>query len=196
MDKFVPNQLIPKYKYNFINKKNKYLTNKVIYNAELKIDRAKVIFELNKLFMNIELAMAIELGIFEFALIYMLTNNLNDSLIESIYIDKYSNIMANLTEKHINNETLMREIQNKTYDPQMIAFLSLEQIHPKKMELFIKKQKIKAQREANVYTTDTYTCPKCKEKKCTVLQVQTRSADEPPTLFITCTVCYYAFKKG
>ncbi|KNC46881.1 transcription elongation factor S-II [Thecamonas trahens ATCC 50062] len=37
--------------------------------------------------------------------------------------------------------------------------------------------------------TDMFKCGKCKERKCTYYQLQTRSADEPMTVFVTCTNC-------
>ena len=37
--------------------------------------------------------------------------------------------------------------------------------------------------------TDMFTCGRCKQKKCTYSQLQTRSCDEPMTTFVTCTVC-------
>ena len=43
--------------------------------------------------------------------------------------------------------------------------------------------------------TDLYKCYKCKERKCKVIQLQTRSADEPMTNFITCLVCFNTFTK-
>ena len=38
-------------------------------------------------------------------------------------------------------------------------------------------------------STDQFQCSKCKQRKCTYYQMQTRSADEPMTTFVTCTVC-------
>ena len=37
--------------------------------------------------------------------------------------------------------------------------------------------------------TDEFKCYKCKKRKCTYYQLQTRSADEPMTTFVTCLVC-------
>ena len=37
--------------------------------------------------------------------------------------------------------------------------------------------------------TDTFKCRKCHSKKCTYYQMQTRSADEPMTIFVTCIEC-------
>ncbi|DBA94141.1 TPA: transcription elongation factor TFIIS, variant 2 [Trebouxia sp. C0004] len=43
-------------------------------------------------------------------------------------------------------------------------------------------------------TTDAFQCGKCKQKKCVYYQMQTRSADEPMTTFVTCTVCDHRWK--
>ena len=53
------------------------------------------------------------------------------------------------------------------------------------------------QKERNKYlyevdkalATDAYTCGRCKKKECTYYQMQTRSADEPMTTFVTCLNC-------
>ena len=37
--------------------------------------------------------------------------------------------------------------------------------------------------------TDEYKCGKCKQRKCTYYELQTRSADEPMTTFILCLEC-------
>jgi transcription elongation factor S-II len=44
-------------------------------------------------------------------------------------------------------------------------------------------------KEQNMATTDMYQCRKCKERKCKVSSFQTRSADEPATVFICCVIC-------
>lgn len=37
--------------------------------------------------------------------------------------------------------------------------------------------------------TEMFRCGKCKQRKCTYYQMQTRSADEPMTTFVTCVNC-------
>lgn len=37
--------------------------------------------------------------------------------------------------------------------------------------------------------TDMFICGKCKGRRCTYFQMQTRSADEPMTTFVTCVNC-------
>ena len=58
----------------------------------------------------------------------------------------------------------------------------------------------KTKRDKNKYetkmeaSTDTFTCRRCKSKECTYYQMQTRSADEPMTTFVTCINCNNRWK--
>ena len=58
-------------------------------------------------------------------------------------------------------------------------------------ELIDKKIKREASKfNTNIQaSTDMFTCRKCKSKKCTYYELQTRSADEPATIFVTCLDC-------
>ena len=38
-------------------------------------------------------------------------------------------------------------------------------------------------------STDLLKCGKCRERKCTYFEMQTRSADEPMTVFVLCNNC-------
>ena len=49
-------------------------------------------------------------------------------------------------------------------------------------------------RAPTVSSTDQFKCGKCGKRKCTYYQMQTRSADEPMTTFVTCTVCNNRWK--
>ena len=44
--------------------------------------------------------------------------------------------------------------------------------------------------------SDTYQCPKCGQRKTTYTQVQTRSADEGMTSFITCAACKHRWRES
>jgi DNA-directed RNA polymerase subunit M/transcription elongation factor TFIIS len=66
-------------------------------------------------------------------------------------------------------------------------------MNPKRWEILI-NEKIKRDKkkfdENNVASmTDTFLCRKCKGRKCTYYELQTRSADEPMTIFIQCIDC-------
>jgi transcription elongation factor S-II len=42
--------------------------------------------------------------------------------------------------------------------------------------------------------TDMFKCGKCKKRRCTYYQMQTRSADEPMTTFVRCVECNHRWK--
>lgn len=104
-----------------------------------------------------------------------------------IYIDRLRSIYINLK-----NEELLQQIKNGELTPQNLAFMSHQEMNPKTWKSLI-DEKIK--RDANKYSnnlqasTDMFTCKKCKSKKCTYYELQTRSADEPATIFVTCLDC-------
>ena len=104
-----------------------------------------------------------------------------------IYIDRLRSIYINLK-----NEDLLQQIKNGELTPQNLAFMSHQEMNPKTWKSLI-DDKIK--RDANKYSnnlqasTDMFTCKKCKSKKCTYYELQTRSADEPATIFVTCLDC-------
>jgi transcription elongation factor S-II len=87
---------------------------------------------------------------------------------------------------------LLVQIQHKEITPQQLAFMTHQEMNQDQWRVLI-EQKIK--RDASKYksnieaSTDIYTCKKCKSKKCTYYELQTRSADESATIFVTCLNC-------
>jgi len=50
-------------------------------------------------------------------------------------------------------------------------------------------------KEHGAGATDEFKCHKCKKRRCTYFQKQTRSSDEPMTTFITCLECGYRWRE-
>jgi transcription elongation factor S-II len=91
-----------------------------------------------------------------------------------------------------NNPGLLENIQNGGILPETFAHISHQEMNPERWNelIQIKIKKDKAKYEENMEAaTDTFTCNKCKQKKCTYYQMQTRSADEPMTTFVSCNEC-------
>jgi transcription elongation factor S-II len=75
---------------------------------------------------------------------------------------------------------------------QDIAFMTHQEMCPEKWEELIKAKIIRDKNkfEQNIEAmTDTFTCRKCKSKRCSYYALQTRSADESMTLYISCLCC-------
>jgi len=108
-----------------------------------------------------------------------------------LYKDKFRSIWMNLF-KNSSSKKLIKKIKNgeiKTYD---LAMMSHQELNMDIWEELInsKIQKDKNMGEMNdAAATDEFKCYKCKKRKCTYYQMQTRSADEPITTFVSCLNC-------
>ena len=104
-----------------------------------------------------------------------------------LYIDRLRTVFIN-----IQNVDLKKNILEKKIKAHEIAFMTHQEMSPEKWQKKIDDKKIK---DENRYapkieaSTDNFTCRKCKSNKCTYYQLQTRSADEPMTTFVTCIEC-------
>ena len=182
--------------YDFITEKSKDIDKELILQLNNLIKREEYIMKINNILLDIKKSMKIELGIFEFALVYTINNNLDIDYMQSIYEHKFNDIITNINgDKYVNNNTLKNKILNNEIDTQQIAFLSPHQLNPEKWFKLIESKRIREYNENNVETTDTYLCNKCGNRRCKVSIMQTRSADEPSTTFVVCLVCYNTFKK-
>jgi len=105
-----------------------------------------------------------------------------------IYTDRIRSIYLNLQ----NNKSLIEFLNNNEIKPHQIAFMTHQELNPEKWDKLIqlKMKRDKYKYETNLEAaTDTFKCRKCYSNKCTYYQMQTRSADEPMTTFVTCINC-------
>jgi len=104
-----------------------------------------------------------------------------------IYLDRLKSVYINLK-----NTELVENIKSGNVKSNMVGFMTHQEMKPEKWEDLIQA---KIKRDKNKYevkleaATDTFKCRKCHSNKCTYYQMQTRSADEPMTTFVTCIEC-------
>jgi transcription elongation factor S-II len=104
-----------------------------------------------------------------------------------LYLDRLRTIYFNLKKPE-----LLEQIKNGEITPQTLAFMTHQEMDPAQWKDLIER---KTKRDASKFTTnlqastDMFTCKKCRSKKCTFYELQTRSADEPATIFVTCLDC-------
>ncbi|CAN6467635.1 unnamed protein product [Victoria cruziana] len=105
---------------------------------------------------------------------------------------KYRSIMFNL--KDANNPDLRRKVLVGEVKPERLITMA-----PVEMASDRRKQENKQIQEKALFecerggpakaTTDQFKCGRCGQRKTTYYQLQTRSADEPMTTFVTCVNC-------
>lgn len=108
------------------------------------------------------------------------------------YKSKIRSLFVNLKDK--NNPGLRESIVSGEIPVEKLPTMSSEEMASEERKAADNKIK-----EANFFNslgaeeqqaeTDAFQCSRCKQRKCRYRQAQTRSADEPMTTFVTCTVC-------
>ena len=111
-----------------------------------------------------------------------------------IYKAKVKMMLINLDSAH--GESLLTKVKQGEISSQDIAGMSHFELRPAKWETLLQA---KASRENSLYkpmkgNTDMFQCRQCFKNKrpaknCSYYQLQTRSADEPMTTFVTCLEC-------
>ena len=152
--------------------------------------------KLNIILENEKHSSNLEKGIFNYALKEAnnrkVVKKWDNQYFVQIYLDRLRSIYLNLK-----NPEILDQIKNETIQAHTVAFMTHQEMRPEKWKELIeeKAKKDKNKFETNVEaSTDTFTCRKCKSNKCTYYQMQTRSADEPMTTFVTCIECGQRWK--
>ena len=154
--------------------------------------RSNVRNELLKIVKNKNICENLEKGILNYSIEMANEKNLvkkwDNMYFAQVYIDRLRTIIVNLKK----NKNLLKDIREKKIRAHKLAFMSHQEMLPERWEELINKKKI---RDQHRYTpkldanTDNFTCRKCKSTRCSYYQLQTRSADEPMTTFVTCIDC-------
>ena len=159
-----------------------------IDNSELF--RSNIKKKLNDILKNDKNATNLEKGIFNYTLKEAeqrkVIKKWDNKFFVQIYLDRVRSIVINL------KDAIIEQINDETIKPHIVAFMTHQELSPEKWKDLIdaKTKRDKNKFETNISaSTDTFTCRKCKKNQCTYYQMQTRSADEPMTLYISCVVC-------
>jgi DNA-directed RNA polymerase subunit M/transcription elongation factor TFIIS len=169
----------------------------------LNIIRKNNIKILSKIPINSKSIRNIEQGIYNYSVMRCEENyympNWESIEFKNSYINKSRTVFSNLvSNNYIGNDYLLNKIKDKSIDCYQIAFMESYNLFPSKWQDII-DEKIKIEQilknELQGTASEHFKCPKCKARKTIYVQVQTRSADEPMTTFITCLKCGNKWKQ-
>lgn len=116
----------------------------------------------------------------------------NDHFIK-LYMLSVISIYSNLNKNsYIGNDFLLESLKKGEIQAYDVPFLKPEETFPDRWKPILdkkyKRDALKYEKRTEI-ATNLYQCSRCKERKCAMYQLQTRSADEPMTTFVTCLVC-------
>ena len=173
------------------------------YSSSTSKIRNKYVILLNKELNNEKKSRQIEKSIYNNIIKYTKKNNIKRKWknihFKSLYISRIRSIYSNIKEdSYLKNKNFKKKILNDEIDLTMIANLSKYDIFPENwkdlIENKMKKDKLKYELKPEPMT-DIFKCHRCSGRSCTYYEVQTRSADEPMTQFITCLDCNNHWKQ-
>ena len=122
-----------------------------------------------------------------------------NTLFKQLYVSKLRSFYSNVSStSYVKNNTFKQKILDGTIDIDKISELSVYDICPENwaelLDKKIKRDKLKYEMKPKAMT-DQFKCRKCSSRSCSYYEVQTRSADEPMTQFITCLDCGNRWKQ-
>ncbi len=102
-------------------------------------------------------------------------------------------VISNISkDSYISNIRLAERMKDGEFTVAELASMAFSSLYPEKWkDLFEKEMK----REAKMLevdmsmATDMFRCSKCNKRQCSYYEMQTRSADEPMTIFVRCLNC-------
>jgi DNA-directed RNA polymerase subunit M/transcription elongation factor TFIIS len=153
--------------------------------------RSTIVASLNKILQNPIKARNLEKGIFNKSLDEAAAKTIMKSwdnyLFVQLYVDRFKHIYFTLQ-----NVEIVDKVTSGVFKAKDLAYKTHQELYPEKWDKLVEDKRIRLE---NKYfpkieaSTDNFTCRKCKSNKCTYYQLQTRSADEPMTTFVTCINC-------
>jgi transcription elongation factor S-II len=155
--------------------------------------RDNICKKINKFIKNKNKSTNLEKGIYNYAIkeakLKKVIRKWENQMFVIIYLDKFKSIYLNISKK---KSPILNRLKKGEFKAHELALMTHQEIEPKKWKEII-EMKIKRDKSATTVdlsaATDIFTCSRCKKSKCTYYQMQTRSADEPMTTFITCLNC-------
>lgn len=146
----------------------------------------------------------LEIGVFNATIDYANNYGIQLSWKNQILLDTYINISRSIysnikKDSYIGNKNLhKRMLKNKEFHPHMLPYMQYHNVFPERWKEIIEKnqRRFKAAYEIKlVAMSDMITCSRCKSKKVSYYELQTRSGDEASTLFMNCLICGKKWKQ-
>jgi transcription elongation factor S-II len=164
---------------------------------EILIKKIKELLDNNNISDSEVLSKNIEKGIYNTTIKYAEVKGIlkrwDNKHFKNIYVVKGMSLYANLDPtSYVGNKRFINRFKAGEFKANQIASMEPLQVYPENWKSIYdeKEKRDKVLYEINKdHATDIFTCGRCKKNETTYYQLQTRSADEPMTTFVTCLNC-------
>jgi transcription elongation factor S-II len=144
----------------------------------------------------------LEIGIYNSTIEYCGSNGIpltwSSQMFCDAYLAKARSMYCNLkTDTYVKNTTLIERMKEKEFLPHELPFKTRDTVHPEAWRYIIDREMMinkGAYETSAVAMSDQITCGKCKKKKVSYYETQSRSADEPMTIHMSCLICGHRWK--
>lgn len=141
---------------------------------------------------NEKLGENIEKGVFNYSIKEATNRQIIKKWQNPLFCEIYHSRLRSIYQNLKQNEELVNQLKSGEITVNQFAFMTHPEMNPNqwkdRIERKIKRDRLKFTNNVKA-STDMFTCNKCKSKQCTYYEMQTRSADEPTTVFVTCLNC-------
>jgi len=165
--------------------------------------RNKHVFILDKELENVRLSRNIEKELYNSTILQAkdkcMVRKWENPIFKELYISKIRSFYGNVNKSsYIQNPDFKDKILSGEIKVSNINKLSVYDIYPDNwsslLDKKIKRDKLKYEMKPQAMT-DQFKCRKCSSRSCSYYEVQTRSADEPMTQFVSCLDCGNRWKQ-
>lgn len=146
----------------------------------------------------------VEVGIFNWTLASArarhIARNWRNPALQVLYDSKARSVVSNLdANSYVGNTRLHNRLAGGEFGPRDIAGMQPDHVFPECWRDVVEAKVRRDEYITNAKTvavTDQFRCGRCKQRECTYMELQTRSCDEPASLFIQCLVCGHHWRMG
>ena len=171
--------------------------NSQIESSEIRKKMLEVITSVLSNYLNEQECLSLETIIFKTSLTTATKNDVQKvwghKSFQDVYLAVARRLIGNLNpNSYIKNKNLLERYKQGELTLEQIANQNYYELCPEVWQTLVdaqaKRERIQLEGDFS-RATDKWMCNTCKQRKCTYYELQTRSADEPMTIFIHCLNC-------
>jgi DNA-directed RNA polymerase subunit M/transcription elongation factor TFIIS len=109
-----------------------------------------------------------------------------------LYEIQVARVISNLSKSYVSNTRLLERFHDGEFQIWEVPYMTFSDLYPERWNTLAEREMKKETKMLEVdksMATDMFRCPRCGKRQCTYYEQQTRSADEPMTIFVRCLNC-------